>query len=55
MKSKNKADRKDILAIINRMLREGKGIDILNELKFRIGLRDRNKEGRQPLKERRKE
>ena len=43
-----KADRKDILRIINIMLREEKGIierDTLNELKYRIKIRDNNKRG----------
>jgi hypothetical protein len=42
-----KADRKDILRIINAMLREAKfdmkTWDILNELKFRIKVRDKRK------------
>jgi len=38
------AQRKDILRIINRMIREKKGIDTLNELKFRIQIRDKHLE-----------
>lgn len=43
-----KADRKDILRIINAMIRENKDINVLNvlnELKFRIQIRDNNKRG----------
>lgn len=43
-KEKLSADREDILNIISRMIREGKDkeINILNELKYKIQIRDKN-------------